>query len=361
MTQAGSSPFSVRADFQMSGTPPAAGKVYADGNMRNAIVELPGGLIGNPTAVPQCPRAVANVNECPLTTLIGTMILTNHSSFFSGSPHLYFRLPLFNTVPRRGDVTDFGTSYLNVPIHITAGLNAADGYAVETGSREIAQTLETSGAVVNIWGVPGDPGHDPERTAQICGGMSIEILEAVCGAVEGHPAGLAPKAFLRLPTSCGTHVSSKLKANSWQEPSHWLSGSAILQSGITGCDKLTFQPSIKVAADTSQGDTPTGVGVDVTVPQTEGPNVLATPDLRKAVVQLPPGLVVNPSSADGLGSCAEAQIGLGSNDPGTCPENSKLARSNRNPAARPSLKASAIWPPRTPTPSASSRPLYGGE
>ena len=44
-------------------------------------------------------------------------------------------------------------------------------------------------------------------------------------------------------------------------------------------------------------------------------NTLAPSHLKKAVVTLPEGMSLNPSAADGLGSCSEAQIGLTSTSP----------------------------------------------
>jgi hypothetical protein len=69
---------------------------------------------------------------------------------------------------------------------------------------------------------------------------------------------------------------------------------------------------------------PAGVGVDLTFPQNENPDGLATPDLRDAVVTLPAGLVVSPSAADGLQACSEEDIALQSSAPAKCPPASQI-------------------------------------
>ncbi len=65
------------------------------------------------------------------------------------------------------------------------------------------------------------------------------------------------------------------------------------------------------------------------MPQDEGVETLATPPLRKAVVRLPQGMSVNPSSANGLQGCSLAQIGVSASgrpdgEAPQCPDASKI-------------------------------------
>ena len=77
--------------------------------------------------------------------------------------------------------------------------------------------------------------------------------------------------------------------------------------------------------DTHTADSPTGLAVDVHVPQaTNAPNTLATSMLQNADVTLPSGMAVNPAAADGLQACSEAQIGLDNTSQPTCPDASKI-------------------------------------
>ena len=46
--------------------------------------------------------------------------------------------------------------------------------------------------------------------------------------------------------------------------------------------------------------------------------------MKKAVVTFPAGMTVNPSAAQGLGSCSPDQIGLGTDAPVTCPDDSQF-------------------------------------
>ncbi len=93
---------------------------------------------------------------------------------------------------------------------------------------------------------------------------------------------------------------------------------------MTGCDRLDFEPTITVDPGTSTASSPAGPTVELRVPQNENSNALAEADLRTAVVTLPAGLSVNPSSANGLEGCSEAQIGLDNESAPTCPDASKI-------------------------------------
>ncbi len=50
---------------------------------------------------------------------------------------------------------------------------------------------------------------------------------------------------------------------------------------------------------------------------------IATPPIKKTVITLPEGMTISPSAAQGLGSCTLQQIGLGTNNPVKCPDDSQ--------------------------------------
>ena len=128
-----------------------------------------------------------------------------------------------------------------------------------------------------------------------------------------------------MTASVREELSLSARADSWQEPGIWTPTifSAPL-AAMTGCEKLSFTPSIEVRPETTVAKTPTGVSIALKIPQVEALGSLAEANLREAVVTLPPNLVVSPSAVSGLEGCSEAQIGLSSPAPAACPEASKI-------------------------------------
>ena len=88
------------------------------------------------------------------------------------------------------------------------------------------------------------------------------------------------------------------------------------QVGTTGCDSVPFTPAMQVHPTSSTPGSPSGLDVSVSVPQEalSTPGALAQADLKRLVVRLPEGMVLNPAAADGLRACTPAEIDLRSAD-----------------------------------------------
>ena len=105
-------------------------------------------------------------------------------------------------------------------------------------------------------------------------------------------------------------------------------------SFATGCNLLQFQPEVQFQPSaaseggTTQADEPTGATFDLKVPQPEEDGTNATPELKDATVTLPQGMTVDPSAADGLQACSDAQFGMGATtepaEPAACPPASQI-------------------------------------
>lgn len=82
----------------------------------------------------------------------------------------------------------------------------------------------------------------------------------------------------------------------------------------TGCDTVPFEPSIEVDPHTSAVDSPAPATIDTKLPfdpENEGGEGQSQSHVRKAEISLPQGMGLNPSGANGLVACTDAQFKKG--------------------------------------------------
>jgi hypothetical protein len=175
-------------------------------------------------------------------------------------------------------------------------------YGINSGVYNVEQTSAFLRSEVTIWGIPGDPRHDISR-----GYACLNQTSACKPQAEVHPP-----PFLSLPTSCQGPLPTSVEVDSWTNPGDFKTFSSREPvTGLDGCNHLPFNASINVAPDGQQASTPTGLTVDVHVPQDESLNAngLSESYVRDTTVALPAGVTTNPAGADGLEACSEAEIG----------------------------------------------------
>jgi hypothetical protein len=300
-TQAGSVPYELIVKIKAPTTEveisePFGGKVSPTGTIKDLLNELPPGLIGNPTAVPVCPVRAAENQTCTGDAQIG-QIEVLFSEKTEAEPEV---ASLYNVIAPQGKAARFaGFINASTDAFIDSSVRTGEDYGITSGGFNISGRVNVFGITVRLWGVPADPRHDAQRRCP----TSIEAEP--CSVTPGTPE----EPFLRNPTSCGGPLTVRARLDAYQSPGEFDEAQATLPA-ITGCEKLEFHPTLEVKPTTDTAESPTGLHVDLHIPQSDDPNQLATPDLKDAVVKLPPGLTVNPSSANGLEGCTPAQIGL---------------------------------------------------
>jgi hypothetical protein len=284
--------------------------------------KLPPGLVGNPTAIPQCPLAkfLAKTeigNECPADTAVGVATVTyNLGLNLIGT--VVETVPLFNVEPGYGEPARFAFFLPTggFGIYINTGVEAGGDYGVISTVSNITDTALFMASTVTFWGVPGSPAHNESRgwgcmEAPISSLAELEVEHLSCGASgEDHPLPL-----LSLPTSCGAPLPMSLEADSWQEPGHYTSPLYSPETiTLVGCNRLPFVPGIKVTPDGQEASKPTGLSVNVHVPQEGQLNGegLAQSNIKDITVKLPAGVAINPSSGDGLQACSSEAGALAS-------------------------------------------------
>lgn len=308
-------------------------QVPGSGEVKDLEVGLPRGFVGNPDATPKCSRAEFDTGRknqqiptCLPDTQVGTVTVAISYPFF------VLVLPVYNLEPPAGVPAQFGFAFQYRVGFIDGGIRNGEGDGLKVILKNIDQ-LTILRASLTLWGVPADPSHDPERGYPAVTGT---------GAPVASDKPLIP--FLTNPTSCDVPLANLVSADSWEQPSEPLGPFSYPftstypvtdnqgnQISLEGCAGLDFSPTVSVAPvpEAKTTSTPTGLDVDLHVPQNEKPEEaghpqLAEAHLKDARVTLPQGMVVSAAAANGLQACTAAEIGLGNGNEPTCPDASKI-------------------------------------
>lgn len=304
-------------------------------NTRDIETALPPGLVGNPTALPKCSHLLVTEEKCPPQTQVGLIwVYGSKADFGRGQEEqwAWSAKPLYNVEPAGPYPAELGAFIEGqagawIRFHVRTGSD----YGITADSIKIITGVALEEVKVVVWGVPASHAHDGEAERQGCGKVPCPDPEPL------------EKPFLTNPTSCAGQQSVDVQLDTWQEPESWLSASTGVPA-FTGCDKLPFEPTFEAQPTSKVADSPSGLEVDLHVPQPEGCEEAAgetvcenaEADVKGVKVTLPTGVTVDPSSADGLAACSEAQVGylpqrsaeVGhpqfTPEPAKCPDASKI-------------------------------------
>jgi len=272
---------------------------FPEGFVKDIIVDAPEGLDVNPEAYPACPLATAEaaITTCPLTTLVGINYLTVVTSV---SPLKQARAaaPVFNIEPFQGhpSMVGFPDSAGNA-VFIVGSLDPVDQHVVFTISDL----------------------HAPDATHPPIVGSRLVFL-----GVNNPPFLSGNGTYLTNPTVCGAPETAGLTVNSHEGASDAASFTAPFTG--EGCGKAELPFHMELAASSSGStDSPEPATVDVQMPDQLTPGVpVANSHLLTAKVTLPEGAGLNPSLANGLTPCTDAQFKKGTDDPVECPTSSRI-------------------------------------
>jgi hypothetical protein len=342
--QAGGHPWKGITDFSLrldgTGTPQG-------GNPSNVRVDVPVGLVPNPTIFPRCPKLLFEAGTCPPDTQIGI----EEIEIKEGPVVARVQVPLYNLeiTPDQVSLFAFDAADAAPLVPLIAGLAGIHPTYIVGGVRDqpsqfgphdtglfftiddVPATPTIRRSKLTFWGVPGDPVHNGQRD-QAC----ATVLEPALGA----PAclgGLVPSTvpdipFLNNPTKCDELVRFT-RLSLWShggafatvdDPTPTING----KDGPQRCDRVPFDSGLEVTPNTTQPDAPVGPLVRHITPQQglHDKDVITTSHVKDVSVTLPPGMTLNPSAANGLEACTDAQLAA---NPGVvggdeCPEASKV-------------------------------------
>jgi hypothetical protein len=331
-TQAGSHPFQLTSTLALSQT---ADPGHPAALVKDLHFNLPPGLIGNPTPVPQCtPLQFSTLvgswpvltNSCPENTAVGAAAITFDEPTIKLVGLETVAEPVFNLTPSVGEPARFGFMVASVPVILDTSVRTGGDYGVTVTVNNISELVNFIASRVTFWGTPGDPRHDGSRGWGCIRGGEYARSGLTTPCVRLNQT--KPPPFLALPTSCTGQLQTSVEMDSWSQQGAFTEPFAAMgEPALDGCNRLPFSSSISVVPDGPAGSTPTGLTVGLHVPQEEAlnPSGLAPADVKDTTVTLPAGVALNPAAADGLLACSEEQVALDSHTVPSCPEASKVA------------------------------------
>ncbi len=373
--QAGSHPYALTSTFALREPGPKTGDV------KDVALALPPGLVGNPNATPRCDyqdfvRQEKKELLCPNQSVVG--IATTYIKRTENGAELENLTatsdPVYNLTPPKGVAAEFGYIVASrTPVLLQSGVRTGGDYGVTTTVPEVNQAVVVAAGKVTIWGDPAESSHDPIRGTcerellgqesppeapgfglretgeedQLEGPIYLAEEEREIGLPEskGHcPSESPPTPLLTNPTACGQARTASFTVDSWQQPGVPVSEQTSMPP-LSGCESLPFHPTLSVKPEQSTAGTPTGLEVQLNVPQdgTESPTGLADAAVKDSTVTLPAGFQLNAAAANGLAGCTTAQAGFTGfreyqplsepgirtatfdSAPASCPDASKLA------------------------------------
>jgi len=251
------------------------------------------------------------------------------------------RQAIFNLTPHPDEPGLVGFYVRAAQTVIFTSLHARTGsdYGLDSTTSAIYHFFPVNNTNIRIWGVPADPVHDASRfPAGKPEGVECKPYPEGCYGPVKSTATIAP--YLQNPTTCGvpltaSHTVEYYTGNVVTAESAW--------PATTGCDELTFNPSLTVAPTTSAADSVSGLDVTLKVPQTQSPTAPSPSEIRSTSMTLPEGFSLAASAANGKVACEDSELSFETEDAAHCPEFSKIGTAVIDSSALPGPIDGAIY------------------
>jgi hypothetical protein len=306
-------------------------------------VHLPTGVIGNPHAAPTCTDVEFASHECPGDSQVGVVVLVVGYPAFIQT----YVQPIFNFEPKPGQAGLLGFAQpLGNPVSVVLSARTGGDYGLDATVSGIERLIPVEAVTQVLWGVPADPVHDALRfpigvfgfnclTTEPTQYIIENLFPTICENGPPFPlrssnSGSTP--FLSNPTRCSGPLTTSIDTLSYD---HGTDHAERPYPAITGCDQLTFNPSLSAQPTSAEADAPSGLDVDLKVPQFQSPTTPSPSQIRESTITLPPGFSINSNAGDGKTSCSDEEARIGTEDAAQCPEFAKIGTVSLDSSALP--------------------------
>jgi hypothetical protein len=285
------------------------------GELKTVRVDLPVGLSVNPGAIEQCP--LEDFQENPANCAGSEVGVSKVTAAPLGVPVEAPPVTVYNLVPKPGEPALFGLELVGNDVYLEADV-AWDGDYHEGFTIQVPAALDLGGVLKqglilkNRLVFDGRAGDGTFiTTPSTCLGPAIPPFEhAYSTWLLASSVSEEEGPGYEFPADANPPLESKIPPGTSPKE----------------CDGIPFEPSVAVDPSTAEADSPSGPAVEVDLPHQTKSNgeEQETSHLRTAKVTLPPRMGLNPSAANGLQACSDAQFGKGTRNPVACPAASKI-------------------------------------
>ncbi len=312
--------------------------------------EFPAGVIGNPHATPQCDSVALASESCPIDSQIGVVAVIPAGELGGNQSTGYLVYPVYNMVPHHDQAGLAAFTILGTPILTELTARTGTDYGLRATTIGLQRAFTLYGITLYLWGVPASPIHDPLRygafgqgTTNLCALDSGDPRfwlehneippENVCSRLTDPHASTSPQTpFLSNPTACEGPLVTELETFAYDDE---VERKASIYPAITGCDQLSFNPSLSAKPTTTYTDSASGLDVDLSVPQFSSALTPSPSEIKATSVTLPEGFSINPNAADGKTTCSDDEANFGSEAEARCPETAKIGTATVDSSALP--------------------------
>jgi hypothetical protein len=289
--------------------------------LKTVRVDLPVGLSVNPGATPRCELADFEAGACLPETQVGESAVTAAALGVPSPPSPPIsQVPVYNLVPGPGEPALFGLQLAGNEVFLKADVawegDYHEGFTIAVPQAADLEPLIEGLILKNRLFFDGRSGD----------GTFITTPSTCLGEAFPGPSGHVYSTYLL----AGSYAEAA-------EPGYDFAADAPppLESPIPpgtspkDCDTIPYDPSIAVDPQTAATNSPSGAAVDIEVPHLipdfggEAREQDSSPT-RNSTVTLPERMGLNPSAANGLEVCTDAQFGKGTKAPVACPVASKI-------------------------------------
>ncbi|HEU4707610.1 MAG TPA: hypothetical protein VFS64_10515 [Solirubrobacterales bacterium] len=309
--------------------------------LKTVRVDLPVGLSVNPGATVRCKLAVfeAGASGCPPESKVGESFVTAAGPLGPIEPQPgTTQVPVYNVEPKPGESARFGLELAGNEVFLEGDVDWSGDYHEGFTIHVPAGLPEALGEALGL--LTGQKGVILKNRLVFDGrsGDGTFITTPTTCFGPAYPADWVPG---ELPNGPSGHIySTFLRADSVGKPDPGFpGGSSFFESPIPPlsetsgpgtepkeCGTIPYEPTIAVDPGTAQTNSPAAADVRIDVPHLKEEDGQDSSHTREATVTLPAGMGINPSAANGLQVCTDAEFGKGSTNPVGCPAASIVGR-----------------------------------